>query len=124
MAIALAKNSSCYTICSPMHDLAAGCLYSNKTTGLIITAPAMHDCICKNQSFNVTEIAPLCADCLDENGRPEGAGPMGSGMGGMMGSSDDAGMGMMGDGGMGMAWGGESRNTISSSADKESFHNC
>ena len=75
-----------------MYDLASNCHYRN-ATGMNMMASPMRQCICKNTSFNVSSIAALCASCLDENGRP-----MGAGMGNMM--------GMMGSG-SGMDWAGK-----------------
>lgn len=62
------SNDNCTTICAPISELASDCGYRNSTDMMGAHGEAMMQCICKNTSFNVSLITPLCASCVQENG--------------------------------------------------------
>ncbi|EWY79820.1 hypothetical protein FOYG_17001 [Fusarium oxysporum NRRL 32931] len=77
------SNDNCTTICAPISELASDCGYRNSTDMMGAHGEAMMQCICKNTSFNVSLITPLCASCVQENGSG-GMCMQGPGINGMM----------------------------------------
>lgn len=62
--------TQCQAVCRPVLDLGRACevdddvIRDDRTEDLLEA-----QCVCTNSSFNISQYAPLCASCMDQNVR-------------------------------------------------------
>lgn len=59
--------STCTSICQPISTLVKACHVNDDAVGGKQNERTLEDnCICTNQSFDVAQVMPKCADCLSQ----------------------------------------------------------
>ncbi|KAL3425793.1 Protein CAP22-like protein 2 [Phlyctema vagabunda] len=60
--------AACTAICAPIVSLTTTCNVDMENVADAIEDTLQRECICNNDSFDVAQIAGLCASCISQNG--------------------------------------------------------
>lgn len=60
--------TQCQAVCSPIYQLGQACEVNDDLINNDLTEDRLEaQCVCTNNSFNVSQYAGLCASCMDQN---------------------------------------------------------